>query len=299
MTNNVSENKTALALGFFDGLHLAHIQVLKKVKQAGCEKGFEPCVLIFDKHPQSVLKGKEVEFLCTKEQRDEILLSLGLKKTDCCFESIKDMTPEEFFLEVLIKKLNVAFVSCGYNYRFGKNGAGTADTLKKLGEKYGVEVFICEKQELDGEAISSSLIRSALKNGDVEKANKMLGRPFSFKAQVFDGDHRGRLLGAPTINQYLPKGLIIPKFGVYASMSFVDGKWQPSVSNIGSRPTFDGISVRSETYIIDYSGDLYGKCVEVCLFDFLREEKKFSDFDELKTQITLDAENALKKLSLH
>ncbi|MBR3975723.1 MAG: bifunctional riboflavin kinase/FAD synthetase [Clostridia bacterium] len=296
MNSTIFENRTAIALGFFDGLHLAHMQVIKPVLDAYREKGLVPCVLLFDKHPQSVLSASRVPFLLEDEKRNSILSSLGVKTVFLKFEDIKNLSPEEFIKNILVEKYNVAFVSCGYNYRFGKKAQGDVELLRTLGEEYGFEVSVCENTKLDNESVSSSAIRRAIADGDIIKANKMLGREFSFSAEVFDGDHRGRLLGAPTINQYLPEGIAVPKFGVYASVAVIDGKEMPSVTNIGNRPTFDGVSVRSETYIIDYSGNLYGKTVEVRLFDFIRAEKKFADANELKVQIASDARASEEKL---
>lgn len=296
MNSTIFENRTAIALGFFDGLHLAHMQVIKPVLDAYREKGLVPCVLLFDKHPQSVLSASRVPFLLEDEKRNSILSSLGVKTVFLKFEDIKNLSPEEFIKNILVEKYNVAFVSCGYNYRFGKKAQGDVELLRTLGEEYGFEVSVCENTKLDNESVSSSAIRRAIADGDIIKANKMLGREFSFSAEVFDGDHRGRLLGAPTINQYLPEGIAVPKFGVYASVAIIDGKEMPSVTNIGNRPTFDGMSVRSETYIIDYSGNLYGKTVEVRLFDFIRAEKKFADANELKVQIASDARASEEKL---
>ncbi len=298
MNSTAFENRTAIALGFFDGLHLAHMQVIRPVLDAAREKGFVPCVLLFDKHPQSVLFSSEVPFLLQEEKRNSILDSLGVKTVFLNFSDIKNLSPEEFVQRVLVEKYNVGFVSCGYNYRFGKNAKGDVELLAALGESYGFEVRVCENTKLYNESISSSAIREAIANGDITKANRMLGRPFSFSAEVFDGDHRGRLLGAPTINQYLPQGIAVPKFGVYASVAIIDGKEMPAVTNIGNRPTFDGVSVRSETYIIDYSGNLYGKTVEVRLFDFIRAERKFADANSLKAQIASDAKTSLEKLKL-
>ncbi len=296
MNSTMFENKTAIALGFFDGLHLAHMQVIKPVIDAYRLNGFVPCVLLFDRHPQSVLSDSEVSFLLEEEKRNAILNSLGVKTLFIEFDGIKNLSPEEFVKNILIDKYNAGFVSCGYNYRFGKKAQGDVELLKNLGESYGFKVSVCENTKIDNESISSSAIRRAIQNGDILKANKMLGRPFSFSAEVFDGDHRGRLLGAPTINQYLPKGITVPKFGVYSSVVIIDSKERPAVTNIGNRPTFDGVSVRSETYIIDYSGNLYGKTVEVHLFDFIRAEKKFSDANELKAQIARDAKASKEKL---
>ncbi len=292
MINNSSEKANIIALGFFDGLHMAHKTVLSETrKQAGdC---FIPSVMLFDEHPRKVLRGDAVCLLLQTEKRDEILLNSGFTPLYVPFSDIKDMSPEEFVKSVLCERFSARGVVCGYNYRFGRNGEGDSKTLQKLCEKYGIEVKVCPEFTLDGEAVSSTRIRNAIEKGDIEEANRMLGFPFSFSAEVFSGDKRGRLLGAPTINQFLPDGLVVPQFGVYASKVIIDGKEYQGVTNIGFRPTFQGESVRSETYIVDFSGNLYGHTVEVQLYKFIRAEKKFSDADSLKKQIAEDVSAAV------
>jgi riboflavin kinase/FMN adenylyltransferase len=283
--------RLALALGYFDGLHIAHEAVL----QAALEQkntGLTPAVLLFDRHPESVLFGREVPKLLTEEDRDALLVSMGFRLVKLSFAGIKDLTPEAFVCEVLRDRLGCAYVSCGYNYCFGKGGAGTAALLRELCENNGIGAFVCPRVTLDGEPVSSSAVRRAIAEGDAEKAAAMLGRPFSFAAPVFKGDRRGRTLGTPTINQYLPAELAVPAFGVYASLTQIGGDTYPSVTNIGARPTFGGGSVRSETYIIGFSGDLYGREVRVGLLSYIREERKFPSAEALKAQISEDARNA-------
>lgn len=283
-----SKKKYAMALGYFDGLHTAHTAVLQETLKLS-EYGLLPAVMLFDEHPKKVLSGESVPFLLQKSRRDAIIDSMGIKRLCVSFEKIKDMSPREF-VEMLTKE-NVGAAVCGYNYRFGKSASGDVDTLRRLCGEYGIEVRVCEKYLSEGEEVSSTVIRNAVAHGDMEKAERMLGFPFGFSAEVFSGDKRGRLLGAPTINQYLPEGIVIPRFGVYAAKVFFEGREYIGVTNVGSRPTFDGRSVRSETYIIDYSGDLYGKTVETQLFSFIREEKKFGSADALKEQIALDVKS--------
>ena len=283
-----SKKKYALALGYFDGLHTAHTAVLKEtLKLSG--NGLLPAVMLFDEHPKKVLSGENVPFLLQKNRRDGIIDDMGIIRLNISFEKIKDMSPREF-VEMLVNQ-NVGEAVCGYNYRFGRKASGDVGTLRELCGEYGIGVTVCEKYLSEGEEVSSTVIRNAVAQGDMEKAERMLGFPFGFCSEVFSGDKRGRLLGAPTINQYLPEGIVIPRFGVYAAKVFFEGKEYIGVTNIGSRPTFDGRSVRSETYIIDYSGDLYGKSVETQLFSFLRAEKKFGSADALKEQIALDVKS--------
>lgn len=285
-----SIQKTAVALGFFDGLHLAHIQVLENALKKNGK--MRPAVLLFSEHPQRVLRGISVPGLLQTQKRDEILLGLGFEIHTLPFSDIKDETPEEFFEKIITARLNAGFISCGYNYRFGKNGAGDTAVLDKLCKKNGIELCVCPKVTLNGEAVSSTAIRNAVAIGDIQKANAMLGRPFSFSAPVFDGDHRGRTLGAPTVNQYLPENFAVPAFGVYVSAVKINGRLYRGVTNIGNRPTFDGESVRSETFIMDFSGNLYGQNIETRLYSFIRKERRFESVEALKAQIQRDAGTA-------
>lgn len=287
------EYGTAVALGNFDGLHKGHIQVLKKTAETAKKKGLVPAVLLFDKHPKKVLCGKRPPMLMTDAARDSLMESMGFKIFKVSFEEFKDKTPQAFLMEAYCA-LNVRAICCGFNYRYGKNGAGNAETLKTDCEKLGIELHTVSQVDFEGEPISSTRIRKALESGDVRKANQMLGRPFSYKIEVVSGDKRGRLLGYPTINQFFPEDFVTARFGVYASKVFLGGKWYAAVTNIGIRPTINTKSLRSETCILGFSGDLYGLEIEVFLLDFIRDEKKFEGLEMLSAAIKADAQKAQK-----
>ena len=291
MINNSCEKKYAIALGFFDGLHRAHKQVLDKACSLS-GKGFVPAVILFDEHPRKVISGDDIPLLLENTKRDRILEEMGMNCLYLSFRDIMNMTPEEFVDDILIKKFNAGAVVAGFNYRFGKNGAGDSDMLIHLCSEKGIEVTVCREFFPDGEKVSSTRIRKAIENGNIEYANRLLGYEFGFSAEVFSGDKRGRTLGTPTINQFFPDGLIIPKLGVYAVKLRIDGKEYKGVANIGCRPTFGEGNIRSETYIMDFEGDLYGSIVEISLCSFLREEKKFSSAEELKQRIRQDIAEA-------
>ena len=279
--------KTAVALGFFDGLHLAHKSVLESAA-AQKDNGLTPCVLLFDDHPLHVLTGSSVSRLLQNEKRDAILREMGLTTVGCSFARIKDMSPQSFVEQILAGELNAAFVSCGYNYRFGKNGAGDASALQALCAEYDIAVFVCPELDCDGEPVSSTAIRGFIESGEVDKAADMLGRYFSFVSPVIEGDKRGRLLGTPTVNQLLPEHLVTPRFGVYLSRVTFDGQTYTGVTNIGARPTFHSGDPRSETYILDFSGDLYGQTVETSLVKYIRPVMAFDNAEALKAQIAED-----------
>lgn len=296
MTNNTVKTEYAVALGFFDGLHRAHMTVLEKTLEAAHEKGLAPAVMLLDEHPRAVITGEAVPFLQQTSYRDKRLKDMGFTLFSVSFREIKDMAPREFFESVLCERFSARVLVCGYNYNFGKDAGGDTKALDGLCRERGMTLEICPEFTVGGETVSSSSIRSAIENGEIERADTMLGIPFGFCSEVFTGDRRGRLLGAPTINQYLPGELVVPKFGVYASKVYFDGKVYMGVTNIGSRPTFGVSSVRSETYIVDFSGDLYGREVRVELHSFIREERRFPDGDALKKQIAEDVRAAVDRL---
>lgn len=296
MISNNLENKTAVALGKFDGLHTGHTAVIKETLSLAKEKGLRACALLFDIHPDKITRGKAPEELLTAEQREKLLKNAGVDVIYLSFEEIYKMSCEAFAEEILKKKLNASDVCCGYNYHFGFNGTGTAEDLKRICNKKGIDVSIAPQVDYEGTAVSATRIRACLKSGNVRSANEMLGREFSYDFEVVSGDRRGRLLGFPTINQCFPGSFIVPKFGVYASKTFVDNEWRSSVTNIGSRPSFDSNEVRSETYILDFSSNLYGMRIEVALLGYMREEKRFTSVESLKAQIKADAENATQHI---
>lgn len=292
-----NEKRTALALGSFDGLHKGHMQVmLAAAKQS--KNGLCPKLVRFDVHPASVLCGKAPARLLTDEQRRAILKQYDVQEEVLSFSEIRNLSPERFVKEILADKLRAAFVSCGFNYRFGKNGEGTCAMLQSLCAENGIDCFVAPEVLFENAAVSATRIRACLQEGQVEQANAMLTRPFYYDFEVVGGDRRGRLMGTPTINQYFPDGFLVPKYGVYASFVEMDGNIFPAVTNIGLRPTFGGMGERSETWIIDFSGDLYGQHIPVHLLSFLRNEVKFDSMDALRQQILQDAEagkNAVEK----
>lgn len=287
-------NKLALALGTFDGLHRGHLNVLNEAKAFALE-GFVPAMLMFDTHPQSILKGIAPPMLITKEDKEDFAKQNGVLPVHISFEDIRNLSPEEFLRDVLINKYNVGAVICGENFLFGKDGGGNSKVLCELCEKYGVIYKMAQSTMYKGEMISATRIRKALADGDIRTANEMLGRKFSYDFLVVEGNKIGKkILGFPTINQHFPNGFINLKYGVYASQSTVDGKIYPSVTNFGCHPTIGGDKVLSETCILGFDGDLYYQKIKVELIDFIRAEKKFSSKDELKAQIDADTKSAIE-----
>ncbi len=288
----MSEKQSVLiALGTFDGLHIGHKAVLFSDKKAYDKR----IALLFTEHPQKLLTGKNPGELLTRAKKERLLKQWGYEPQYIDFGEISKETPEEFVDDILIKKYGATALCCGFNYRFGKNAEGDVALLKRLCGEREMSLTVCNEIDYDSLPVSSTRIRDAIRNGDVETANKMLGYHFSYDFEVVHGDARGRILGSPTINQFFPEDFTVAEYGVYASYTLIDGKKYVSVTNIGVRPTVEGISEkRSETNIIGFNGDLYGQRVEVSLLKKIRDEMKFNSFDELSNQIASDREKALE-----
>ena len=200
----------------------------------------------------------------------------------------------QFIEKIIVGKLNAKAVSCGFDYHYGKGGKGNSDTMRADLKKRNIDFFSADPVVLGSDIVSSSEIRRLIGEGEIERANAMLGDWFSYDFTVKKGDGRGRTIGFPTINQFFPQDFIVPKFGVYMSVTKIEGKSYLSVTNVGTRPTVSKDSMRSETCILDYSGDLYGKKVQVQLVRYLREEIKFPNVEALTKAIGKDIENARK-----
>ncbi len=282
-----------IALGTFDGLHIGHKAVITSEKSEYERK----IALMFKEHPQVTLKGKHPGILITPKKEEELLESWGVEAEHIDFQEISQLSPREFVEEILVKRYNASSLACGFNYRFGKGAQGDVKILKALCAEKEIKLTVVDEVDYEGAPVSSTRIRNAITQGDMKAAKDMLGRFYSYEFEVRHGDERGRILGSPTINQFFMKDFCVAEFGVYASVTVVDGVKYPSVTNIGVRPTIEGVSEkRSETNIIGFEGDLYGKHPEVFIVEKIRGELKFNSLDELSAQIANDREQALKIL---
>ena len=294
LDNKIKNQGTAVALGYFDGIHIGHKSVLNKALEKAKEKDLIPVVMLFDIHPRKLISGKIPPMLTSEEKKREILTAMGFEIFDFGFREGMNYEPDEFIEKILIDKLGAKVVSCGFDYHYGKGGKGNAETMRESLAKRNIEFHSLEPVFLGDEVISSTSIRKFIADGEIERANAMLGGYFSYDFKVNKGDGLGRTWGFPTINQSFPEDFVVPKYGVYVSETEFEGKCYLSVTNVGIRPTVDGDDARSETCILDFSGDLYGKKVQVKLIKFLREEKKFPSVEALKEAIGKDIENARK-----
>ncbi len=278
--------KTAVALGTFDGVHRGHAEVIR----GAVHSGYKPIAVTFATPPKMQL-GQPLAILMSTMERENAFRKIGIKKIKYInFEDFKDYSPHQF-LQYLRDEIHCAFISCGFNYHFGKNGSGDVQLLKQFCRDNDIGLNICEPIYVGDSVVSSSFIREMLLKGQVEKANDLLFSPFGFSNTVTHGDARGRTLGFPTINQLYPEGLARLKFGVYKTQVSIDGKEYVGVTNVGIRPTFETDFVSAETFILDFDSDVYGKNIDIRFLRFLRDEKKFESVEELKKAVNKDIDS--------
>ena len=283
-------SKNSIALGTFDGLHKGHLAVINEAK----ESAYPLLILLFNEHPLKHLTGKKPPELMS----DGVFKRLTEKEKLNCyyidFPIIADMSPSEFFFKILIGELNAGKITCGENYTFGKDCKGNSQTLKELCNKNGILCNIVKTVYYKDEPVSSTRIRKLIENGEMDDVADMLGRPFSYCFEVIGGSKLGRTIGFPTANQIIPDSFVQMKHGVYASAVEIDGILYPAVTNFGVRPTVDGNNLLSETHIIDYSGDLYSKSIEIHLLKYLRAERKLKSTNELSELIGKDCKKSIE-----
>lgn len=284
------QGKSAVTLGKFEGIHRGHKELITKIVKKKNE-GFNAVVFTFEKPVGAFLRGAEYKVLLTKEERREQFKKLNPDYVVECpmNENILHIEAERFIEDILVKKLNIKYIVVGTDFRFGYKAKGDYKLLKEFAKKYDYEVEVVEKVLYLGEEISSTRIRKCIEDGDMVSANKMLGFNYPITEQVIHGRKLGRELGMPTANVHPPKEKLLPPFGVYVSMVEIEGKKYGGITNIGCKPTVTEDKVcLSETFIFDYSGDLYGKYLSFELLTYERAEQKFSSIEELKTKMHKD-----------
>ena len=285
-----------LALGFFDGVHLGHGGLLKKTRQVANRLGLPAAALTFDTHPDTLVFGAKVPLLNTPEERKYLMQSLyGIDQVlTLHFDRATMEQPwQEFVRKTLVQKYRAAHVVCGHDYRFGAGGRGTPEKLAEECARLGLGFDCIPEIRLEGQTVSSTLIRSLLEGGETAKAVRFLGHPHILTGTVISGRHLGRTLGIPTANLSVSEGILVPKFGVYAARAVFDSQTRPAVVNIGVRPTVDGHTVTVEPWILDFDGDLYGHTLRLELTDYLRPEQKFASLEALKSEILRNAETVI------
>jgi len=292
-------NAPSVALGNFDGVHLGHREILRRTVATAHAKGREAIVYTFDPHPRIVLqKVPEVPRIATAEERVEILEELGLDVLILA-EFTKEFaaqSPQEFVHNILVEELGTGHLFIGENYRFGRDRAGTPETLKEMAVEIGFTVHVVPPVIIGDTLVSSSRIRECLSEGRVGQANRLLGRFFTMQGKVIHGHQRGKGLGYPTAN-IKPEAKLLPPEGVYAVFCRVRGSMHPGVMNIGRNPTFKDRRRSYEVHILDFHEEIYGDTLKVHVVERLRPEMTFSGVEELKAQIGLDCQQGRRVLA--
>ena len=290
---------TAVTLGKFDGLHQGH-QRLMDIVISCKQQGLTAVMFSFLMHPGNLLSDKEFELIYTEEEKVAKLKHSGMDVLISYpfTEETRAMEPEAFIREILVEKLDARVIVVGKDFRFGNHKKGDVDFLKAHEDTYGYKVIDCEKLTWRHEVISSSTIRRALKEGDIESANIMLGKPYAIRGEVLHGRRLGRTIGIPTTNLVPSSSKLLPPCGVYVSKTLIDGCYHEGVTNIGYKPTVGAEeNIGVETYLFDFDENLYGKIIEVELFYYIRPELKFGSIEEMVTRMREDiiiAKNYLK-----
>lgn len=282
-TEPFDHGRLTVALGNFDGVHFAHTKLIKKAKEIASSL----CNSAGDKILTAVFTFSDLKkpYITTADEKLAIFERLGVDIVILCpFDSVKDMSPEDFVREILLKKLSCVHAVCGFNYRFGKSAIGSADTLKELSRKLGFDCTVINEIP----RISSTRIRELISSGDIENANDLLGRPFSLSGEIVRGKGLGHTFGCPTLNIEIPDGKLLPARGVYFTACRIGERLFPSITNVGVCPTFGGEKTTCEIHLLDTNCELYGELAEVVFLRFRRSERKFSSPEELYKTVRED-----------
>jgi riboflavin kinase/FMN adenylyltransferase len=293
--------QTVFTQGTFDGVHLGHQQILKRLTDEALKCNGESLVLTFWPHPRLFLFPDDNN-LKLLQTLDEKLEMFALCQVDNVVvlpftKELSNVMPEDYIKEFLVNRLNVKLAIVGYDHRFGRNREGDISVLRQYAGQLAYEVEEIAAEDIDEITISSTKIRNALLEGDADTARKYLGRPYSFKGKVVEGMKLGRKLGYPTANLLIEDNFkLIPAIGVYAVKCRVRGLEYGGMMNIGNNPTIPGKAFSIEVHLFDFNEDIYGEYVEVLVLTRLRDEKKFQNLEELALNLQLDKENALNKI---
>lgn len=296
LENLIIEEKTVVALGNFDGIHAGHKVILEDAFNVAIEEDIKALCFTFSNHPYNFIMNKDendpdaLKLICSESEKIKLIEEMGFDYlVNIPFdEKMMNMPAQKFFDEILVKKLNAQTISVGFNYTYGVNAEGNAETLYLAGKDSGVEVRVHDAVKIFHNVVSSTLIREALSEGNIESVSMYLDREYSITDCVSDGMKNGHTVGYPTINFPASKNILYPKNGVYGSHTVIDGEEYKSITNIGVKPTMGGADKTIETHILDFDSELYGKKVQVVLEHFVRDEEKFSSIEELRKQISED-----------
>lgn len=293
------KDRLSVALGYFDGLHTGHQLVIKEAIEYGKSRGLKSAVMTFSPNPNVILKKLTCERLITPQtEKIRLLKQLGVDYLIILTfnEDLASLGATDFINRYLIE-MNVAHVSTGFDFRFGKKGEGCVELLQKYSDQFSLN--ITAKKAIENEKIGSTQIKSYLAVGDIKKANEMLGRPYMIAGTVVSGQQKGRQIGFPTANVGLNEPYIIPKNGVYVVKAIIGEQMYPAMCNIGHNPTFnfmDHLSI--EVHILDFNQDIYGQEIKVEFYERIREEERFASIEALMTQLESDRETVRRYFKL-
>lgn len=297
------EEPTVVTIGKFDGRHKGHQKLLGRMLEWKRQRGYKTAVFTFDMAPVALIQGKPQKVITTNQERRNNMEKMGI---DYLVEypfsrEVSQLSPEDFVKEILLGKMNAKAIVVGTDCGFGYKRAGDAALLKRLAPELSYEVDVIIKEQDEHRDISSTYVKEELEQGNIEKANELLGEPYSIHGQVVHGNHLGGpVLGFPTANIIPPPEKFLPPFGVYVSRILVDGCYYGGITNIGRKPTVGGESpVGVETFVFGIEENLYGKNIEVQLLNFERPERKFDSMEQLKVQLEEDKNYGLSYLDKH
>ncbi len=290
--NFPADEASIVTIGTFDGVHLGHQQILKQLIDISRKSKLKSVLLTFFPHPRMVLQPDvPMHLIQTIEERERALAKTGLDYLVIhpFSAEFSRLSADDYVKRVLVQQLNVQKVVVGYDHRFGRNRTASLEDMYHYADIYDFEVIEIDAKKIDSTAVSSTKIRKAIDEGNIELANTYLGQPFTLEGMIVHGDKRGRELSYPTANMDLQNSYkIVPKQGVYLVKSNLSNRVVYGMMNIGTKPTFDASMPSIEVHFFDWNGDLYGQAVQVELIKWVREERKFSSVEELQTQIQAD-----------
>ena len=301
LTNTFQKNQTIVTIGTFDGVHIGHQKIIKRLITVGKEKGLKSVVLTFFPHPRMVLqKDSNLKLLNTIEEREAILTSLGLDEMviKTFTNEFANLSAHDFVKTILVDTLHAKYIIIGYDHQFGKDRSANIDDLKTFGKEFGFEVEEISAQDVEDVSVSSTKIRIALQEGDIETANSYLGYPYFITGSVIKGKGLGKKIEFPTANIHIKEDYkLIPKNGVYLVKGIVEEKTLFGMMNIGINPTVAGKNQSIEVNFFDFDKDIYGETIKVEFLKRLRDEHKFDSLELLKDQLKKDKINSQKILN--